>query len=240
MVWSEDETLQFGIDKPVLRVPKPHINEQRLLIELKKTTSQTDFLAFAKTLDVSKEDLANFFKKYSAVLKFVETPQNKAKPSIAVVGDQRIERFVAEILIRCGWRVSIGAPKKNLPNQIIIAAERFYPNHLALHRWLFTGYKVLPVLFSDQSVTVGPLISSDEDYENMKPVLDRAHDKDFSKFACQVNHEPVATETAQVITLVSGLILEHLYSSRGSSDFKMMHRIKRNHQKLRVKTHNFR
>lgn len=218
MVWDGSDALQFGIDSVVLRVQRPNVAEQKLLLELKQGTSTEALLEYAKSISLTTEHLSAFLQKYSAVIDYRGQVCATDKRAVAVVGDHRTERFIAEILARCSWQVSVGGVRKRFGKQIIVSADRFYPNHLANGSRLFEGHFLIPVLFSDQSVLISPVITSELDYEILKPVFNRSEDETFKHLAFQVNSRPVATECASILTVVSGLILEQLYAFKKDPD----------------------
>ncbi|HUH52558.1 MAG TPA: hypothetical protein VLZ31_00725 [Microbacteriaceae bacterium] len=210
LVTNDNNEIQFGIDEAVLKLFKPTPKEQHLLMMLQKGTTYGALVETAKNLTFNAEAISNYLSKLQPILEITRHKKVSVKPVLTILGSEPATTFLAKHFVENRWRVFIGEGKSFSHSQIIIAADRYAPDIKKHRKFLFADHKVIPIVFSDQSVLVGPVITSDTQYDIFESrCLDDKNDK-FAFWVSQVCHQSAATETTSIMTIVCGLIREQL------------------------------
>lgn len=210
LVTDDNEDIQFGVDKVVLKLFKPTPKEQHLLIMLQKGTTYGALVETARNLTFDPATLNRYLSKLQPILERTLPKNSSVKPFLTILGSETTTNFLAKYFIQHRWRVFIGESKQLSQSQIIITADRYAPDIKNHRKLLFSGHKIIPIVFSDQSVLISPILSSDAQYDVFESrCLGNKSDK-FPFWVSQICHRPAATESTSVMTIVCGLIMEQL------------------------------
>lgn len=159
LVWQNPFTLQIGIDPPV--VVLPHVPDDLLLLlhHLGAGISESGLAMYAKAQGVSPARTAALLDTLTPALglPIVTVPQ-----PFVLDGPGELADRAAGVLEGLGHDVTRAGsedhdPARTAPGDVIILAH-FVPHPRSFHRWLRVDRPHTPVIFSDQTITVGPRI----------------------------------------------------------------------------------
>ena len=219
LVWRTPTSLQIGIDHPRVMIPKIYPAEERLLSALRAGISDVSLPAVAEECGLTPAESSAFM----SVLASAFTTQPPI-PSwcIALDGTGPLVDTLGLLLIATGHRVirasAAFAGKINLA--VVVGEYALEP-----HRpggWLSRDIPHLPVVFSDESVRIGPLlgsrVSNDSDLEHFPceqciELTHRDQDECWVAMMSQLVSTPAMSQTALVNAEISALIARWIQSS---------------------------
>lgn len=159
LVWQNPDTLQIGVNPPV--VVLPHVPDDLLLLlhHLSAGISESGLAMYAKTQGVSPLRTAALLDTVRPALglPLVSVPQ-----PFVVDGPRDLTDRATGVLEGLGHDVVHADPDDHdpvrpAPGDVIIFAH-FVPHPRSFHRWLRVDRPHTPVVFSDQTITVGPRV----------------------------------------------------------------------------------
>lgn len=157
LVWRTPTSLQIGIDHPRVVIPKIYPAEERLLSALRVGFSDASLTAVAEECGLTRIETSAFMSALTPAL----TEHSPApRWRIAVDGSGPLVDTLGLLLIAAGHHVfrtsAAGAGKTDLA--IVIGDFALEPHRPG--SWLSRDIPHLPVVFSDESVRIGPLLGS--------------------------------------------------------------------------------
>ena len=171
LVWRTPTSLQIGIDHPRVVIPHIYPAEERLLSALRAGISDASLPAVAEECGLTPAETSAFI---SALAPVFETQPPSPSWRIALEGTGPLVDTLGLLLIAAGHQViranAAIASKTDLA--IIVGDFALEP-----HRpggWLSRDIPHLPVVFSDESVRIGPLLGSR-----------LGNNSDFEHFPCE-------------------------------------------------------
>ena len=152
MCWETPEVLRFGFDRAELRLIAPSVAEQRFIHLLKDGIDALSLQHSAALAGLTEFESHNLLKRLSPVL----TPRHQVTPpkaSIAVLGQGVLADAVQRAAVQGGLTLS---DPEHASFAVII--EHFLSPAARAHVLLINEVAHLPILLSDRSVSVGPLV----------------------------------------------------------------------------------
>ena len=149
LLWRSPSSVQFGSDEPAVVLSEVTEGEDRLIAALAAGVSESGFAMLAESLEVSPDRSQALLEVLAPVLaRESESPSRRA----AVLGDSALARAIAGLLSASGV---LGSPD-DAAVVVLVADWVVAPaDHLP---WLNRDVPHLPVVVSERSVTVGPLV----------------------------------------------------------------------------------
>ena len=223
LVWRTPTSLQIGIDHPRVVIAKIYPAEERLLSALRAGISDASLPAVAEECGLTPAETSAFM---SALAPAFETKPPSPNWRIALDGTGPLVDTLGLLLIAAGHRVirarAAVAGKTDLA--IIVGDFALEP-----HRpggWLSRDIPHLPVVFSDESVRIGPLLGSrvgnDSDLEHFpcKQCIELTHrdqDECWVAMMSQLVNTPAQSQTPLVNAEISALIARWIQSPASHS-----------------------
>ena len=212
LLWRTPSSVQFG-SEPVVVLEDVSEGEDRLLATLAAGISETGFAMLARSLGVSPEASEALL---TAVAPILVTGAAEALPSAAVLGDSALARAVAGLLASRGV---LGAPDEAA---LVVLVADWVVAPADHTRWLNRDVPHLPVVVSERSVEVGPLVEP-----GLGPCLYCVHlartdaDAAWPAVATQLlgraPRELGALEVAETASFVARRVLERLAEGPGAA-----------------------
>jgi hypothetical protein len=149
LLWRSPSSAQFGSDEPAVVLSDVSEGEDRLIAALAAGVSESGFAMLAESLEVSPDRSQALVDALAPVL----ARESESPPRVAaVLGDSALARSVAGLLSASGV---LGSPD-DAAVVVLVADWVVAPaDHL---RWLNRDVPHLPVVVSERSITVGPLV----------------------------------------------------------------------------------
>ena len=159
LVWQNPDTLQIGINPPV--VVLSHVPDDVLLLmhHLGRGVSESGLAMFAKAQGVSPERTQALLKDLAPAL---GRPVASVVTPFVLDGPSDLATQATRVLSGLGHSVVDAAndddtPESTAPGEVLVFGH-FVPHPHSFHRWLRIDRPHTPVVFSDQTITVGPRI----------------------------------------------------------------------------------
>lgn len=159
LVWQNPDTLQIGIDPPV--VVLSHVPDDVLLLlhHLGCGVSESGLAMFAKTQGVSTERTRALLEDLAPAL---GRPVASGATPFVLDGPADLVNHSTRVLSGLGHTVVEASNRDTTaestdPGEVLILGH-FVPHPHSFHRWLRIDRPHTPVVFSDQTITVGPRI----------------------------------------------------------------------------------
>jgi bacteriocin biosynthesis cyclodehydratase domain-containing protein len=219
LVWRSPDTIQLGIDNPVVVIAGVTPALERVIAALRGGVPRGGVVMLGRQAGASDADISALLRLLRpALLVTPETarfprPAEPAPPAVCVDGQGPTADRILRLLSDLGIPAQAGEDD---------AALAVLVGHFALEparhgRWLRRDLPHLPVLFSDSEVRVGPLVEPGTG--PCLHCLELAHvdeDPAWPAIACQLLFRQARTETARasidVAALVAGLVQDRLTS----------------------------
>ena len=149
LLWRTPTSVQFGSDQPVVVLEDVSEGEDRLIATLAAGISQSGFAMLARSLGVPDEVAEALLDELAPVL---VTDAAEPLPRAAVLGQSPLARSIAGLLSSVG---ALGSPAEAAVVVLVADWVLAPAEHLA---WLNRDVPHLPVVMSERSVAVGPLV----------------------------------------------------------------------------------
>lgn len=160
-VWRSPDSLQFGVERPVLVLDDVSAADERMLAALAAGVTREGLRVIAARAGAPPSSEARLLERVETVL--APPPRRGPSPSSLVVLDgsgptaSGVERMLGEMgaVVRSGLRWSDPAIAR-ADAAVIVASYAVEPQRHA--RWLRRDVPHLPIVFDDDGVVVGPLV----------------------------------------------------------------------------------
>ncbi len=151
IVWRSPTSLQLGIDAPRTVLDDVGAGEERLIAALRRGISQSGWNMLARDAGLAEERAHSLLEALAPLL--------SAEPAVAsgralVLGDGDIAWALAALLRDAG---RLADPSEPRPELVVLVASWVIGPEDAQH-WLRRDVAHLPVVATDRTVTVGPLV----------------------------------------------------------------------------------
>lgn len=157
--WLQDARFRLGFDKQITKMLQLQGKEAQLLAEFFHGVSEDGAKMFAKEYDVSEERLETILRTIEPAL--IRTPSNKRyeNPGISInySGIEEIGHKIQQYYGGTYFQNPRSAAVRTIENVTILAGRYVNLPHQSQHL-LSDDTILLPVVFGDQSVRVGPII----------------------------------------------------------------------------------
>lgn len=158
-VWQDPATLQIGIDPPVVVLSRVPDDLLILLHHLGSGISESGLAMYARLQGVSPERTDALLEELAPALGPVES--NTPEPFV-LDGPHDLVTPASAVLAELGHCVARAdsCPSPHDPEAAgdVVVFGHFVPAPRSFHRWLRLDRPHTPVIFSDQTITVGPRI----------------------------------------------------------------------------------
>lgn len=154
LVWRTPDTLQIGVDPVVVVIPQIPDEALPLLEGLRSGVTPSGAVMLASDAglkDTERETLL------SALLPAVRTPPRATALTLAVTGESAHRRLMTEHLTHLGHEVVEASDASRSTERIMVA--NYVPHPAEYRACMSRDTAHTPVIFRDQSVTVGPRVT---------------------------------------------------------------------------------
>lgn len=149
VVWRSPDSFQIGIDPPIAQVDSVDERYLPVLAALHTGISEEGYDAIASHEGLSTEEMDRFLEELSGAL----TPRiPDPLPLISITGSTAHCGSLARVFRDLGFREGEPADEAILVASFVMPASAYRP-------WLATDVPHTPVIFSDQSITIGPRVT---------------------------------------------------------------------------------
>lgn len=150
-VWRTPTSLQLGVDAPTIVLDEMGAGEERLIAALRSGISASGWNMLARDAGLSSERSGDLL---AALTPLLERRPVAASGRILVLGDGPIASALASLLRDAGC---FAAADEQRPQLVALVAPWVIGPEDAQH-WLRRDVPHLPIVASDHTVTVGPLV----------------------------------------------------------------------------------
>ena len=156
-LWRTPSTVQVGVDEPPLVVENIPDRAAPLLHALQSGVSRDGFELLAQQLRVPLSSAHHLAKSFSPAF---HTDPSAPKPRFIVTGPGVARRIVADTLRSWGFLATLTShPRPSQSKAIHLLIADFVIDPQWLPRYGAGRSRHLPLVFSDRSITAGPLIT---------------------------------------------------------------------------------
>ncbi|MEJ1230869.1 MAG: TOMM precursor leader peptide-binding protein [Galbitalea sp.] len=153
-VWRDPFSLQFGVDPARVVLREVSTAEERMIAALGSGISRSGLSMIATSSGADAPAVASLLARLEPLL--VDQPVTPATRTVSLVGTGPTADRIAEALAQSGIRVVANAAEK--PCDLGLAIGHYVLDPESYGFWLRRDLPHLPVLFGDDSVTIGPLV----------------------------------------------------------------------------------
>jgi bacteriocin biosynthesis cyclodehydratase domain-containing protein len=151
MVWRSPTSLQLGIDAPRIVLDEVGAGEERLIAALRRGISASGWSMLARDAGVPEDRAGGLL---AALAPLLSAPVAAASGRVLVLGDGPIGAALAALLQDAG---RLARPDARNPELVALVTAWVIGPEDAQH-WLRRDVPHLPVVVTDRTVTVGPLV----------------------------------------------------------------------------------
>jgi bacteriocin biosynthesis cyclodehydratase domain-containing protein len=156
MVWRDPFSLQFGVE-PVRAILREVTNaEERMIAALSAGVSRSGLSMIATASGAEERDTVRLLKQLDPLL--LPAPQPVSQHRVSIVGSGPTVDQLASALAIAGVQVVVGASVADPGCDLGVAVGHYVLDPQSYGFWLRRDLPHLPVLFGDESATVGPLV----------------------------------------------------------------------------------
>lgn len=156
LLWRTPTSLQVGVDHPVIALSDIPDEAAPLIHALQSGVSKDGYRLLAKQLKIPPQDAMAIVDGLTPAFDEDEQPP---RPRLVVTGTSVARVIVAETLSQWGFDVSLSSsPDPNRLDVVHLLTCDYLADPTWLSRYGSGRSPHLPLVFSDQSVTAGPLI----------------------------------------------------------------------------------
>jgi hypothetical protein len=155
LVWRDPHTLQIGVDPPVVVMDNVQDDLLLLIHHLRSGLSPEGLAMFAKNQGVSPERTAELLTTLQPAC---DKPDVAAALDIVLDGPPDLISHATGVLRGLGHAPTRAEDSPEAPGEVLVMAH-YVPHPTSFHRWLRRDQPHTPVVFADQSITVGPRIT---------------------------------------------------------------------------------
>ena len=218
LIWRTPTSLQIGIDNPRVLLPKLYPAEERMLSALRAGIADASAPAVAHECGLTPSESSALLTALSPAL--TQTPRTTSW-RIAIDGSGTAVDSLGLLLIASGHRVVRASAAMAGTCDLAIVVGDFALDPYRPGGWLSRDVPHLPVVFSDESVRIGPLLGGRpmgaETAENLpcEQCIELAHrdlDECWVAMVSQLVGTPALTQTPLLNAEVAAVITRWVQS----------------------------
>jgi bacteriocin biosynthesis cyclodehydratase domain-containing protein len=156
IVWRDPFSLQFGVEPVRAVLREVTTAEERMIAALTSGVSRSGLAMIASSSGVGEREVVSLLTRLDGLLVTPADPRPARRVAISGSGPT-VER-IADALAIGGVQVSVGDATPDASCDLGIAVAHYVLDPDSYGFWLRRDLPHLPVLFGDDSVTVGPLV----------------------------------------------------------------------------------
>jgi len=154
LVWQNPHTLQIGFDPPVVVLLDIDDRLLPVLHEIHKGISDTGALMLAKLAGVSDSEVHSFLAALEPAL---AAPHHIPYDSFVLQGSPDLVAPARGVLESLGHQVFEDDPDQTPGAEVLLLAH-YVPEPRHFHSWLRQDRPHTPIVFTDQSIWIGPRV----------------------------------------------------------------------------------
>jgi bacteriocin biosynthesis cyclodehydratase domain-containing protein len=205
VVWRTPDSLQIGIDSPVVVLEQVTIADERLLSALRSGVAEPALPAIGELCGLRPAETAALLAALSPAL---ERPRAAVDQTLALLGGGPTAEALASAATACGARVTRPERPEDLDTGagLAVVVAGYVVDAFTRTALVRRDIRVLPVVLGDTTARIGPLL-----VPGVGPCLyclelhHRDADPAWPAVATQLQGRPPAAETAVVALEVAGL-----------------------------------
>ena len=216
IVWRSPTSLQLGIDAPRIVLDAVGAGEERLIAALQRGISASGWTMLARDAGLTQERAGDLLARLGPVL---SAPPAAASGRVLVLGDGPIAAALAALLRDAG---RLARPEARHAELVVLVAAWVVGPEDGQH-WLRRDVPHLPVVVTDRTVMVGPLVEPGSGPCLYCGQLTRTDaDPAWPAIAAQLWGRPAphvsALTVSTVATFAARLLIARLEAGRPSTD----------------------
>lgn len=217
LVWSDERTLQLGVDAPILTIQHPSPTKQRMLTALVKGATTIDLAHIASPEQPDIPAAISLIERLKPALES-NTRSPDTPGGVLILDSLNAHASLASHFSLLGVSVSVGSPGfPRATKHNVVSVERFFHDTYAQQYWLSNGTPLLPVRYSDRSVHIGPMLSEEGPCGNcLNSHLADEH-PNWRRVASQLIGRFAPTETPALAGIITALALRTLREYHAST-----------------------
>lgn len=211
-VWETPRRLRFGVDSPVLAVTVDTLEDRHVMHLLRRGVSEDELRIQAETVGMSPQELTDLLTKLAPVLRSTDRPNispSSAIQPIVVTDPHKTGERMLTFFRGLGYPTSRGARGAWQHPPVIITVDRYAYDSARLSFLLTPEAVVLPVRFTDSSVTVGPFLREDGPCGNCFNLFEKDLNPEWLRWAPQLSGRPLHIEQT-VIPIVLAVLADEV------------------------------
>ena len=163
VVWRSPTSLQIGIDRPAVVVTGVTTADELMISALQLGVSRSGLLMIGQSSGASAEDIAALLTSVAPALTATTDPPSHTERRVVVDGDSSCRALVRSALAAAGLTL-VSAPTRMSEDRaaasvdLAVVVARYAVTPAAYGYWMRRDIPLLPVVFSDTRVFVGPLV----------------------------------------------------------------------------------
>jgi bacteriocin biosynthesis cyclodehydratase domain-containing protein len=156
IVWRDPFSLQFGIEPVRAVLREVTTAEERMIAALGAGVSRSGLAMIASSSGAGEREVVSLLKRLDGLL--VTPADPTPAPRVAISGSGPTVERIADALAIAGVQVSVGGAIPDASCDLGLAVGHYVLDPDSYGFWLRRDLPHLPVLFGDDSVTIGPLV----------------------------------------------------------------------------------
>lgn len=213
LVWATPTTARIGVDEPLLTLKVTDTTHARVLQLIHDGTSRNALDKLARRSGLGASQLESFIATLRPVL--LPRKETPSPASRLVVLDRAANAAeLAKRLARHGLPVSLVVGEEPPECQIVITVDRFAYDTHRLTSHTIRGARVLPLLFTDRSLTIGPLLSNGEVCPGCLSLHLDDTNPEWQPWAHQIVGAPLRVEQGEAAALIPPLVTTFMASAQ--------------------------
>lgn len=161
-VWRTPSSAQFGIDHPIVVLPRVTLADERMLGALRIGVPRSGVSVIGLDSGATEGDVRRLLRALDPVLQHDPHDDGPPTGTLALAGTGPTARRMADILAQCGLTVHRVAPEDGSapgahPDVAVLVAHYVVDPGFRGY-WLRDDVPHLPIVFGDAEVHIGPMI----------------------------------------------------------------------------------
>lgn len=156
LVWRDPFSLQFGVDPARVVLREVSSSEERMIAALASGVSRSGLAMIAQSSGAVERDIDSLLMRLDPLLVDDDEPTGPRTVSIAGSGPT-VDR-IADTLAQSGIRVLVSGRATTDDCDLGLAVGHYVLDPDSYGFWLRRDLPHLPIVFGDETVTIGPLV----------------------------------------------------------------------------------
>jgi bacteriocin biosynthesis cyclodehydratase domain-containing protein len=156
VVWRDPFSLQFGVEPVRVILREVSTAEERMIAALATGVSRSGLTMIATSSGVGEREIASLLERLDGLL--LAPTETTPQRCVAIVGRGPTVDRIADAVAVAGVAVMVGDSLPDSPCDLGVAVGHHVLDPESYGFWLRRDLPHLPVIFGEESVTVGPLV----------------------------------------------------------------------------------